>query len=563
LPVVFKTEDDALRQLSAPGFGEAWEALFLQCPWAAPDQSLEFVTTWYEIYRERFSPVLVSESSRDGMLIGVLPLALSRDNGRLVVAGAHQAEYQAWISLPTDRGAFITRVLLVLRQEFPRQTLVFKYLPPELPLDFLTQNITLKRYCKVRRYRRPLLVLDERDLMGSLRKKSNKSRINRFKALGKMTFERVTTALEAEPLMAEIATQCDLRQGAIHDSLPFQDDPLKKLFYKTLLDKALLHFTVLKVGSSVLSAHLGLIDKHKHRVQVGVFSHSVSHARHSPGKLHILMLGMRLLKDGVSVLDLTPPGGDWKERFASTHDEVFTLTMYGGRKHLWSAGIRMTAGASVRKALEVLGLPPSTFIAAVEKAWRFSGFGLVGNLKRFWFHRRPVRLYRYEFVPDQQLADATPVMSRDRLGDLLAFEPKQTWSTDRQGFLASACKRLEKGYHCYTYIDHGSLVYCGWLVERYEVALSLDLSPRFQIPKGSAFLVDCNINPQAREIGLFESCVKQMLHDARLVPGTHYAYVSVPADDGPALRAIDKLGFVYQGSPVWALKSDLPEGEAA
>src|SRR2546429_14426 len=87
---------------------------------------------------------------------------------------------------------------------------------------------------------------------------------------------------------------------------------------------------------------------------------------------------------------------------------------------------------------------------------------------------------------------------------------------DRQGFLASACKRLEKGHHCYTYIDHGSLVYCGWLVERYEAALLLDLSPRFQIPKGSALLVDCNINPQAREIGLFESCVKQMLHDAQL-----------------------------------------------
>jgi Acetyltransferase (GNAT) domain len=349
--------------------------------------------------------------------------------------------------------------------------------------------------------------------------------------------------------MAEIATQCDLRQGAIHDSLPFQDDPLKKLFYKALLEKAdLLHFTVLKVGSSVLSAHLGLIDKHKHRVQVDVFSHSVSHARHSPGMLHILMLGLRLLKDGIAVLDLTPPGGDYKERFASTHDEVFILTMYGSRKQLWSAGITKAAVASVKTALDVLGIPHSTVRTLVEEARRFSGFGLVGNLKRFWFHRRPVRLYRYEFVP-AQLGDVTTVMSRDRLGDLLAFEPKQTWSTDRQGFLASACKRLEKGHHCYTYIDHCSLVCCGWLVERYEAALLLDLSPRFQIPKGSALLVDCNINPQAREIGLFESCVKQMLHDARLVSGTHYAYVSVLADDGPALRAIEKLGFVYQGSP--------------
>lgn len=549
MTVVIKTGDDALRQVSAPGFGEAWESLYLQCPWAAPAQSLEFVTIWYEIYRERFSPVLVSESSRDGMLIGALPLAVSRDNGRLVVAGAHEGEYNAWISLPTDDGAFITKALLAFRQEFPRQTLVFKYLPPESPLDFLAHNNTLKRYCEVGRYRDPLLVLDERHLTESLRKKSNKSRIKRLRALGEVTFERVMKTPEAKPLMAEIATQYDLRQGGMHGWLPFQDDPYKKLFYEALLEKDnLLHFTVLKVGSSVLSAHLGLIDKRKRRVQLGVFSHSVSHARHSPGKLHILMLGMRLLKDGISVLDLTPPGGDYKERFASTHDEVFMLTMYGSRKQFWSAGITKAAVASGRTALDVLGIPRSTVRATVEKARRIFGFGVVGNLKSFWFHRRPERLYRYEFVPNQ-LGDATTVVSRDRLGDLLAFEPKQTWSTDRQGFLANACKRLEKGHHCYTYIDHGSLVYCGWLLDRYEVALLSDMSPRFQIPEGSALLVGCNINRQAREIGLFESCVKQMLHDAGLVLGTRYAYVSVLADDVPAWRTIEKLGFVYQASP--------------
>jgi hypothetical protein len=64
-----------------------------------------------------------------------------------------------------------------------------------------------------------------------------------------------------------------------------------------------------------------------------------------------------------------------------------------------------------------------------------------------------------------------------------------------------------------------------------------------------AWLVDRNINPQAREIGLFDNGAKQMLHDARLVPGTHYAYISVLADDVPGRRIIEMFGFVYQGSP--------------
>jgi CelD/BcsL family acetyltransferase involved in cellulose biosynthesis len=547
LTVVINTEVSACRQFSAPGFAEAWDALYLQCPWATRFQSLEFVTTWYETYRERFSPVLVSKSNLDGMLIGALPLAVSRDKGRLVVAGARQAEYHAWISLPTDRGAFITQALILLREKFHRQPLLFKYIPPETPLDFLTQNSTLKRYCKVRRLRRPLLILNENELTDSFRKKGNKSRINRLKALGKIAFERVTTASEAEPLMADIATQCDLRQGAAHNSLPFREDPLKKLFYTNLLDKPnLLHFTVLKVGNSVLSSHLGLIEKQNRSVSVGLFTHSVAHARHSPGKLHILMLGMLLLQDGISVLDLTPPGGDWKERFASTHDEVSTLTMYGDRRQLWYLRIRTGASASVRKVLEVLRVPLSTFITKIEKARRFVGFGLVGNVRRFWLHLQPVRVYRYEFASIQLGGDT--VMSRDRLGDLLAFDPKQTWLTDRQEFLASACERMEKGHHCYTFVDDcGSLVYCSWLVERGKEALLSDLSTRFTIPKDSALLVDCNISSRSREIGLFNSYVKQMLHDARLVSGTRYAYLCVLANDAPAVRAVEMLGFVYQG----------------
>jgi hypothetical protein len=36
-----------------------------QCPWAAPAQSLEFVTTWYEVYREGFTGTSTRVSSAD------------------------------------------------------------------------------------------------------------------------------------------------------------------------------------------------------------------------------------------------------------------------------------------------------------------------------------------------------------------------------------------------------------------------------------------------------------------------------------------------------------------
>jgi hypothetical protein len=52
----------------------------------------------------------------------------------------------------------------------------------------------------------------------------------------------------------------------------------------------------------------------------------------------------------------------------------------------------------VKTALEVLRIPCSTFREHVKEARRLFGFGVVGNLKRVWLHRQPVRLYCYEFV---------------------------------------------------------------------------------------------------------------------------------------------------------------------
>lgn len=543
--------DQAFEQLSAAGFAEKWDALHLRCPWAAPAQSFAFVSTWYSMYRHAYSPVLVVETDQQDTLTGVLPLALSRANGRLVVAGDRQGEYKAWVSLPTDDDDFITRALLLIRREFPGKTLVFKYLPAETPLGFLSRNPTLKRYCAVRRFRRPLLRLNEADLTRSFRKKSNKSRVNRLKSLlGAVSFDRVTTASEAEPLMDQIAEQCDLRQGAAHDVVRFQDDPQKKLFYTRLLEKPdLLHFTVMKGGSCVLSAHLGLIDKKRSQIEIGVFSHSVSHARHSPGKLHIMMLGLRLLKDKVSVLDLTPGGDFWKERFASFHDEVCTLTMYGALAQRWSAKeILLDAWARL-----IIRLPPTTSIEPAKNlaknALRLARLGLTGNLKRISNRFQPRLVYRYDF-PKTRLADVTADVSRDKLGDLLAFQPERGGFMDRQAFLANACARLERGHHCYTRVDErGVLSYCAWLVERCADALESDLTPGSEGLDGSVLLVPCALDRDARDSRLLEKAVHRMLRDAQRVSGARRALISLPARDRRTLRTFEKLGFVPVRAP--------------
>ena len=232
MAIKIKKGKRAIEQLTAHAFRESWQKIYEQCPWAAPALSFDYVSIWYEVYRQRFSPILVSKEGPNGELLGVLPLAEQKDDGSLTVAGGNQGEYKVWLAPPNDGGEFITKALLLVRQTYPGRTLTFMYLPPMTPLDFLSKDMVLKTFCKVRSYSRPLLILNEAALKQSLRKKSNKSRINRLRALGEINFVRLTRRAEAEPLMEEIATQCDLRQGAAHDSLPFSRDPVKRIFYR-------------------------------------------------------------------------------------------------------------------------------------------------------------------------------------------------------------------------------------------------------------------------------------------------------------------------------------------
>jgi CelD/BcsL family acetyltransferase involved in cellulose biosynthesis len=512
-------------------------------------QSFDFVRIWYETYSDSFSPILVSETASDGTLLGVLALAQTKADGSLVPASGYQGEYKGWLAPAGDGGRFITCALLLIRQEFPGDALTFTYLSPQTPLEFLSENPILRRFCKLQRYSRPLLFLNEKELAASLRKKSNKSRMNRLKALGEIVFERVTNAADAAALMDDVATLSDLRHGAAHNSLPFRRDPMKRSFFLALLDQTrLLHFTVLKVGGVVVGAHMGLTNGRY--LQIGAFAHSVRLARHSPGKLHILMLGKLLLQEGIGVLDLTPGGDDWKERFASTHDDVFSLTMYGDLKSLLIARIKATARATARtglnlikRALIAMGLS-STRADWLEALLRkFAHPSAVGELKRAWSKRRPRRIYRYEFTA-APWEDVPSVLAIDRHADLLAFYPKRSGWRDHKEFLADASERLARGQSCCTLIDEDFLAFCGWLVPTLEDALETDVPVPLRVAHGSVLIIPIALGRED-EVS-FENGLKQMLNYARSIAGAPHAFVLVDADYALFAKACEKLSLSHE-----------------
>ena len=139
-------------------------------------------------------------------------------------------------------------------------------------------------------------------------------------------------------------------------------------------------------------------------------------------------------------------------------------------------------------------------------------------------------------------------MNRDCLEDLLKYEPTDSWHLTPSAFHRQAIERLSEGNHVYTRVEAGKLVHYGWLIERQEKSFVTEVNQYITLEPDSASLYDFFTHPLARGKGLYQSAMRQMLHDAVAIPNTRQVYISVLADNIPSRRAIEKIGFEYQCS---------------
>jgi len=546
IEIVRDSEADQL--LAEARFRDAWSRLRRRCPWATSFQGVDFVPTWYRVYRGRFAPVLVLSRDANGELDGLLTLAASSD-GELLVAGGAQAEYQAWLCAPDLSDTFVRQAVAALRQEFPRAVLTFRYLPPGTPTAwFATPEAA--RGCALAAHRRPLLRFgDGSDIAKSLTKKSNKSRLNRLEKIGPLEFKRVTDPTEFARICDDIIQSYDFRQAAVHGVAPFRDDDLKKAFHTAMMEvPGLLHVTLLKVGDCVAAAHLGVCGDRE--VQLGIIAHNPALAKHSPGKFHVLFLARMLREEGYEQLDLTPGGDPYKERFANGADQVHTLLLYLSSSQRVIDVIRTRVARAVKASLRSAGIAPERAKALGGRLLRMHPVGTPATWAkrvRQWIGRRcEVRVYSHEAtgVPD---TDGSHRIRCNAAEDLLRYAPAASDPPQRE-FLSSALQRMEDGLRIHTYAENGSLVCYGWLAERQERAFVSEVGQEFGMPENCAYLFDLYALPRARTPELFANLLRGMLDDAARVPGTTRVYVCVSAGDAPLQQAVERTGFAYEGS---------------
>ena len=539
--VTLVSDDAVERLLQDAGFRAQWTRLYEQCRWATSMQSLPFVETWYQVYRSLYAPLLAIGVDDAGALLGLLPLAVERASRRLIVAGAQYAEYKTWVAAESQGDSFIAEALDRLGAAFPDQTLPFLFLAPRSPLGWLSRRGWSGR-TDLRPLPRPLMnVQDVSALKDSLRKKGNRSRINQMERLGRLSLVQLHQPAELAAVFDELELQANLRLSAIHDFRPGRD-PLKKAFYVALMETGMVHATLLKIGEDIASGHVNL--RNRDEVLLGMTSFSPLYGGYSPSKFHIMLLGLELAGQQVTAFDLTP-GGEYKDRHATHHDEAYALTVFFNRAAYLRRRARRGLVTVAKRALTTLGIERDQLAARLGAARRkVAGIGSAGR-SALTMQRTEVRVYA---LTAEQAAALPPaeLLQRNGIADLLAYAPTEPWQPPIRTFHQEALRRLETGWTVFTAAEGGRLLWYGWVSPAREKVSLGGVGQEWQPPEDAAALVDCYV--EAGNPGLARDGLSQMAQWAASRPQVRQVQVAVAAAN-PALRsAVEDAGGAYLGS---------------
>jgi CelD/BcsL family acetyltransferase involved in cellulose biosynthesis/GNAT superfamily N-acetyltransferase len=538
--------------LRSEDFLAQWRKLFQDCAWGTCFQAPDFACTWYRCYAAVATPLLVASFSATGRLDGLLTLAVEQRTGNLQFAGAHQAEYHAWLA-PAGKQTFIVDALEQLHQLRFRR-LSFLYLPTGCPLDWLDEK--WRSASITRLHRKPLIeIRDAADAHAALQAGRTRKRINRMeRLLGPAKFVQLNTAEETNPYFDEIVAFTDLRQGAIHANFPFADDPNKAVFFRELMRTAgLMHTSVLTVGDRLASVQMNF--RSGSDVLLGLTCYSPFLAEHSPGKLHFLYLVSLLHQQGILRVDLTPGGDPYKQRLANAHEEVVSLTVFFSRKDL----LRDRARASVLSAARTFARAVKLDRRRVSRYVRFgrravwhpvstirAGLRILGS--RLW-SRTEIRLYRLGTgeIPNLD-GPVDQSIARDSIQDLLRYQPETRTALSRVQFASEALSRIEAEAHVYTCVQDGALAHYGWLNPVQQKSLITEVGCEYEYPPNTAVVWDFYTAPSFRGRGLYTRSLRRILRDLAATPGTDFVYIAVLAENGPSRHVIEKVGFKYYES---------------
>ncbi len=548
------TGNEAERLIKDEVFLGEWRELYERCNWGSVYQSEDFVLTWYECYRSKYIPLIVTGVNPEGRLIGLFTMATHSETGKIVVAGDSHAEYQSWLSDSQYGDEFIISALDSLSDKFRGRSLTLLFMLPTVPVKWAVTDQRWSKRCHVRTLPRGLMQVGNGESFKETLRKKKQSKINRLKRLGNLHLDRINDPEEFGAIFDEMMCYQALRLKAVYKLAELQEDREIRSFYLNLLRRPrMIHAAALRVDDKLVSAQIHMYNREQ--VLLGRITHSPYFARYSPGELHILMTGIELAKESIPVFDLTP-GGDYKDRYATHYDEVYVITAFFSRAQCIVYNTKRRIAEGFKSIIGYLAITPATardkYSSLLDQWNKWAGLKLsdlvaagLKRLKTNLWETTELRVYVCDFDQITQ-SPGNNTMARNNLSDLLAYRPMRAWQPSVNNFMKQALKNLEAGHQVYTRIDENKLTQYAWMMESQNLKSSFIDGQDFVLPADSVLLTDFYTHSEGPV--LTQAALSQILLDAAKVPNAQRAYILVSRENRQLEELVIKSGFIYQNS---------------
>jgi len=529
------SKDDTLNIISDETFIARWGYLAKNTSCCTIMQEYGFVISWYLSYLETYKPMMVVGYDDKESIVGILPLAIASDTGRLSHAGENQAEYHGWICSKEYEEEFLVQSLISIKKDCNVGLWEWGWLPSEINLEWMNSALLHQNgiYLNKITADSPLHNLKQPDkLQRILRRKSSK--INRLKRTGELRIERIYDRDYAEKLFDTIENQYNFRHLSLYDNIPFQADKNKRAWHLNQLElmPENTHFTVLWHGDELLACNFGCHTSES--VILGLHSYNPVRSESSPGTIFLIELLELMKEEGFQYLDLTPGGDSYKERFANKHVNVIKLSVSFNRYQWIKDSARILLWTFLKKYVSARDL------ASIKN---LSKKGVLELLKSSVHEQKSANssCFVYKGKAEAIINEGNTLPLREQQYIDLLLYSDDDGILSRKEFVHQAMKKFDRGDRLYTMVSGNELIVFIWLTSSGKKHWHLQLKEKIEHVKNSLFIYDFYTSDNAGKNKIFQSCIQQILKDIQLEKRSE-TYLVKPVDIDE--KIVNEIGFV-------------------
>ena len=534
-----------------------WRRLSNETPHASLFQSPGWCMPWYRAYKDDYAPFVVMVTARE-RLVGVVPLAVKRQDGTLVFASDSMADYRDIVADPAYRRDVLHEFVRAFRRGGFPDPLQVGWLGPASDTAALLESICREEGLPFLPRHQPCY----RWFPPPPAKPNAHKFLNWYKRQGNVAFEVIETQESWRSFRDDYYRQHSLRQIQAGRPRAF-DDPRRAAFYEELFnsDEVHAHVTAFRLDGRLLAGHFGYVWRDV--LLLGPPAISLEDEQRSPAVILFAWIIQNADRLGLRGFDLTIGESDFKKRLGNQCVQLTAIEIYATRGGFMQQRVRTAAMNGLKSLVTQTAGPngwekrikPAVELLAHKRA-RLREEGIAGGIAALvntagslLWERRTGHIYAIK--PDQLRPVEPRLPGADRveyhenhIDDLLRWNGSSaSIASDITVCAQSYSRSRASGRTLHTVLVNGHLAGWGYSYHPDRPAqLAETPGAVLEFPPGSVSLYDFHVVPEFRGRRIYQSLLTHIVRQ-RFAEGAPIAWITVLASNAPSRVAIERVGF--------------------